>query len=126
MSACTRTSSPGKASRCQRVTPSRASAGPIFLLVDLREGGERAKHGLLPGALHAPYPAICENLRSGGMLREVAAADRPPRRVLLRLRRTLGGWRWPPRRKKAGLANTAHIEGGIDAWKKAGGPVVRG
>ncbi len=28
--------------------------------------------------------------------------------------------------KNAGLANTAHIEGGIDAWKKAGGPVVMG
>ena len=28
--------------------------------------------------------------------------------------------------KKAGLAHTAHIEGGIDAWKKAGGPVVHG
>ena len=28
--------------------------------------------------------------------------------------------------KEAGLANTAHIEGGIDAWKKAGGPVVQG
>jgi rhodanese-related sulfurtransferase len=26
--------------------------------------------------------------------------------------------------KDAGLTNTAHIEGGIDAWKKAGGPVV--
>ncbi|MDU1691142.1 MAG: MBL fold metallo-hydrolase, partial [Bradyrhizobium sp.] len=23
----------------------------------------------------------------------------------------------------AGLANTAHIEGGLDAWRKAGGPV---
>jgi hypothetical protein len=28
--------------------------------------------------------------------------------------------------KDLGLANTAHIEGGIDAWKKAGGPVVSG
>ena len=26
--------------------------------------------------------------------------------------------------KQAGLANTAHIEGGMDAWKKAGGPVM--
>ena len=26
--------------------------------------------------------------------------------------------------KEAGLANTAHIEGGIDAWKKAGGPIT--
>jgi rhodanese-related sulfurtransferase len=28
--------------------------------------------------------------------------------------------------KEAGLESTAHIEGGIDAWKKAGGPVVMG
>ena len=28
--------------------------------------------------------------------------------------------------KNAGLVNTAHIEGGIDAWKKIGGPVVQG
>ena len=27
---------------------------------------------------------------------------------------------------EAGLANTAHIAGGIDAWKKAGGPVLHG
>src|ERR1700691_3619620 len=35
---------------------------PDLLLVDLRENGERARHGTLPGALHAPYPAIGENL----------------------------------------------------------------
>ncbi len=28
--------------------------------------------------------------------------------------------------KEAGLANTAHIAGGMDAWKKAGGPVATG
>jgi len=28
--------------------------------------------------------------------------------------------------KEAGLAHTAHIAGGIDAWKKAGGPVLTG
>src|SRR3984893_15432719 len=47
---------------------------PDILLVDLRENSERAKHGTLSGALHAPYPAIGESLRPGGMLREVAAA----------------------------------------------------
>jgi rhodanese-related sulfurtransferase len=26
--------------------------------------------------------------------------------------------------RDAGLSNTAHISGGIDAWKKAGGPVL--
>ena len=34
-----------------------ASLGrPDVLLVDLRENSERAKHGMLSGALHAPYP----------------------------------------------------------------------
>ena len=47
---------------------------PDILLVDLRENGERARHGMLSGALHAPYPAIGESLKAGGMLREVAAA----------------------------------------------------
>src|SRR6186997_2635102 len=50
-----------------------ASLGrPDVLLVDLRENSERAKHGTLSGALHAPYPGIDESLRPGGMLREVA------------------------------------------------------
>src|SRR6201985_1011997 len=40
-----------------------------ILLVDLRESGERTKHGTLSGALHAPYPSIDESLRPGGMLR---------------------------------------------------------
>src|SRR5947209_4943125 len=31
---------------------------PDILLVDLRETSERAKHGTLSGALHAPYPSI--------------------------------------------------------------------
>src|SRR6202022_4680254 len=47
---------------------------PDILLVDLRENSERARHGTLPGALHAPYPGIDEGLQPGGMLREVAAA----------------------------------------------------
>ena len=33
---------------------------PDTLLVDLRETSERAKHGMLSGALHAPYPSIEE------------------------------------------------------------------
>src|ERR1700748_3467256 len=47
---------------------------PGTLMVDLRESGERARHGTLSGALHAPYPSIGESLKAGGMLREVVAA----------------------------------------------------
>src|SRR6478609_6445462 len=47
---------------------------PDILLVASRENSERAKHGTISGALHAPYPGIAESLKPGGMLREVAAA----------------------------------------------------
>jgi len=101
-----------------------ASLGrPDILLVDLRESGERAKHGTLEGALHAPYPSIGENLRPGGMLREVAAAT--GRRIVFFCAFGERSAMAVTAAKDAGLANTAHITGGLDAWKKAGGPVVR-
>ena len=102
-----------------------ASLGrPDILLVDLRENGERTKHGMLSGALHAPYPGIDESLRPGGMLREVAAAT--GRRVVFFCAFGERSAMAVKAAKEAGLANTAHIEGGMDAWKKAGGPVVQG
>jgi glyoxylase-like metal-dependent hydrolase (beta-lactamase superfamily II)/rhodanese-related sulfurtransferase len=97
---------------------------PDILLVDLRETGERAKHGTIAGALHAPYPGISESLKPGGMLREVAAAT--GRRVVFFCAFGERSAMAVAAAKKAGLANTAHIEGGIDAWKKIGGPVVMG
>ncbi|TMJ81515.1 MAG: MBL fold metallo-hydrolase, partial [Alphaproteobacteria bacterium] len=97
---------------------------PDILLVDLRENSERSKHGMLPGALHAPYPAIDESLRPGGMLREVAGAS--GRRILFFCAFGERSAMAVAAAKQAGLANTAHIAGGIDAWKKAGGPVLTG
>jgi glyoxylase-like metal-dependent hydrolase (beta-lactamase superfamily II)/rhodanese-related sulfurtransferase len=95
---------------------------PDILLVDLREASERAKHGTISGALHAPYPGIAESLKPGGMLREVAAAT--GRRVVFFCAFGERSAMAVAAAKNAGLANTAHIEGGIDAWKKVGGPVV--
>ncbi|HVQ72709.1 MAG TPA: MBL fold metallo-hydrolase [Bradyrhizobium sp.] len=97
---------------------------PDILLVDLREASERAKHGTISGALHAPYPGIAESLTPGGMLREVAAAT--GRRVVFFCAFGERSAMAVAAAKNAGLANTAHIEGGIDAWKKVGGPVVMG
>jgi len=97
---------------------------PDILLVDLREQSERAKHGTLEGALHAPYPSIGESLRPGGMLREVAAAT--GRRIVFFCAFGERSAMAVKAAKDAGLANTMHLEGGIDAWKKAGGPVVAG
>jgi glyoxylase-like metal-dependent hydrolase (beta-lactamase superfamily II)/rhodanese-related sulfurtransferase len=102
-----------------------ASLGqPEVLLVDLREDGERARHGMLSGALHAPYPAIGESLRPGGMLREVALAT--GRRIVFFCAFGERSAMAVAAAKDAGLANTAHIAGGLDAWKKAGGPVLSG
>ena len=97
---------------------------PDILLVDLRENSERAKHGMLSGALHAPYPSIEESLREGGMLREVAAAT--GRRVVFFCAFGERSAMAVKAAKDAGMTNAAHLEGGIDAWKKAGGPVLNG
>jgi glyoxylase-like metal-dependent hydrolase (beta-lactamase superfamily II)/rhodanese-related sulfurtransferase len=97
---------------------------PDILLVDLRENSERAKHGMLPGALHAPYPGIDESLAPGGMLREVAAGS--GRRIVFFCAFGERSAMAVAAAKQAGLANTAHIAGGIDAWKKAGGPILTG
>jgi rhodanese-related sulfurtransferase len=97
---------------------------PDILLVDLREDCERLKHGTLPGALHAPYPTIGESLKASGMLRQVATATR--RRILFFCAFGERSAMAVAAAKEAGLANTAHIAGGVDAWKKAGGPVLTG
>jgi rhodanese-related sulfurtransferase len=97
---------------------------PDILLVDLRENSERLKHGTLPGALHAPYPSIGESLQPGGMLREVAAAT--GRRIVFFCAFGERSAMAVAAAREAGLANTAHIAGGIDAWKKAGGAVLTG
>ena len=63
---------------------------PDMLLVDLRENSERAKHGMLSGALHAPYPG---DRRQSAHRRHAArggGGDRTAHRVLLRVRRALG------------------------------------
>ena len=108
-------------------TAAEAIAGlgrPDILLVDLRETGERAKHGTLPGAMHAPYPAIDDSLKAGGMLREVATAT--GRRIVFFCAFGERSAMAVKAAKEAGLTNPAHIAGGIDAWKKAGGPVLTG
>jgi glyoxylase-like metal-dependent hydrolase (beta-lactamase superfamily II)/rhodanese-related sulfurtransferase len=97
---------------------------PDILLVDLRENSERAKHGMLPGALHAPYPAIRENLQAGGVLREVATAT--GRRIVFFCAFGERSAMAVAAAGEAGLANTAHVAGGMDAWKKASGPVLTG
>ncbi len=99
------------------------AAQPGIVLVDLRERGEREKHGVIAGSLHAPYPDLVANVRPGGMLHELARATR--KRIVFYCAFGERSAMAVQAAQDAGLASTAHIQGGIDAWKKAGGPLLR-
>ncbi len=101
----------------------RALEAPNVLLVDLREPGERAEHGTIPGALAAPR----------GMLEFYADPATPyhkkdfdpARRVLLYCasggRSALAG----ATLRGLGYERVAHLDGGFKAWKEAGQEIVR-
>ncbi len=96
---------------------------PDVAFVDLRETSERLKHGSIPGALHAPYGDLQDNVRPGGMLRELArAADK---RIVFYCAFGERSAMAVQAAQDAGLISALHVEGGIDAWKKAQGPVAR-
>ena len=84
---------------------------------------ERAKHGVIPGSLHAPYTDLAANVRSGGMLNELARAT--GKRMIFYCAFGERSAMAVRAAQDAGLACARHIEGGVDAWKKAGGPLVR-
>ena len=91
-------------------------------MVDLRERREREKHGVIPGSLHAPYPDLAENVRPGGMLHELAKSTR--KRLMFYCAFGERSAMAVQAAQDAGLASACHIQGGIDAWKKASGPLT--
>jgi sulfur dioxygenase len=95
---------------------------PDITLIDLREPTERAKHGSIPGALHAPYPELQDNIRPGGMLFELAAAT--GRRMLFYCAFGERSAMAVQAAQDAGISRACHIHGGIGAWKAAGGPLA--
>ena len=108
------------------VTPAQAMGlvgQPSAALVDLRERGEREKHGMIPGSLHAPYPDLQENIRAGGMLHELACAT--GRRIVFYCAFGERSAMAVQAAQDAGIASACHIHGGLDAWRKASGPLVR-
>jgi glyoxylase-like metal-dependent hydrolase (beta-lactamase superfamily II)/rhodanese-related sulfurtransferase len=92
-------------------------------LIDLRERSEREKHGVIPGSLHAPYPDLLENISAGGMLHELAEAT--GKRIVFYCAYGERSAMAVQAAQDAGLKTACHIEGGIDAWKKADGPLAR-
>jgi sulfur dioxygenase len=96
---------------------------PDVALVDLRERREREKHGAIAGALHAPYPDLRENVVAGGMLHELAVAT--GKRIVFYCAFGERSAMAVQAAQDAGIASACHLQGGLDAWTKANGPVVR-
>ncbi|HEY6432071.1 MAG TPA: MBL fold metallo-hydrolase [Acetobacteraceae bacterium] len=92
------------------------------VLIDLRERSERERHGAIPGALHAPYPALQENIQPGGMLHELAAAT--GKRLVFYCAFGERSAMAVQAAQDVGLATACHIHGGIAAWKQADGPLA--
>ena len=96
---------------------------PDIALIDLREKRERERHGKIPGALHLPYHDLQENISASGVLRTLTAAGKSllfycafGERSAMAVQAV----------QDAGINAARHIEGGIDAWKKAGGSLDNG
>jgi sulfur dioxygenase len=96
---------------------------PDVAIVDLREKSERDRHGIIPGSVHAPYTSLPDEIGPGGMLNELATAT--GKQILFYCAFGERSAMAVQSAQDAGLNTASHIEGGIDAWKKAQGPVVR-
>jgi sulfur dioxygenase len=96
---------------------------PDIALIDLRETSERDKHGSIPGSLHAPYRNLQENIAAGGMLHELATTS--GKRIVFYCAFGERSAMAVQAAQDAGLNGAYHISGGIDAWKKADGPLAR-
>ena len=94
---------------------------PDVAFIDLREDTERAKHGVIPGSVHAPYPNLPADIAPGGKLQELAAGKRLVFYCAFGERSAMA----VQAAQHARLESSCHLQGGIDAWKKADGPLLR-
>ncbi len=92
-------------------------------LIDLRERSERDRHGTIPGVLHVPCPALQESIAPGGMLHGLARST--GKRLLFYCAFGERSAMAAQAAQDAGFASACHIQGGIDAWKKATGLLGR-
>jgi len=96
---------------------------PDVAFIDLRERSERERHGVIPGSLHVPYSSLQENIRGGGILYELAKST--SKRLLFYCAFGERSAMAVQAAQEAGLTAASHIDGGLDAWKKASGLLAR-
>src|SRR5215831_16705505 len=94
---------------------------PDLVLIDLRERAERERHGTIPGSLHVPYPSLLESTSAGGMLNALAKST--GKRLLFYCAFGERSAMAVQAAQDAGLSSSCHLQGGLAAWKAAGGPL---
>ena len=94
------------------------------VFVDLREDNERARDGVIPGALHVAYPTLATELKAGAVLHDLIGET--GKRVVFFCAFGERSAMALDAAERAGLKNMVHMKGGIDAWKKAGGKIGKG
>ncbi len=92
---------------------------PDALFVDLREAGERERSGVIPGAVHVPYPQLEAMLAPCGLLRLSAEG----RRVLFYCAFGERSALAVAMARERGLMEVGHVVGGIEAWRGQRGPL---
>ena len=105
----------------QEAHPRLGDPGTLF--VDIRDVRELKRDGMIPGAYHAPR----------GMLEFWVDPDSPYYKDVFGSGKRFvlycaSGWRSAlatDALKQMGLDRVAHIEGGFNGWKQAGGPVAQ-
>jgi len=95
---------------------------PDVALIDLREQSERERHGVIPGAIHLPYARLQENIAAGGMLHELAKST--SKQLLFYCAFGERSAMAVQAAQDVGISSARHIQGGIDAWRKASGPLM--
>jgi glyoxylase-like metal-dependent hydrolase (beta-lactamase superfamily II)/rhodanese-related sulfurtransferase len=96
------------------------NGGPI--LVDLRETGERARRGVIPGSVHAPYGDTAEHFKAGGLLHVLAESSE--RRLVFYCAFGERSAMALEMARQAGIERAQHLKGGIEAWRRAGGEIA--
>ena len=92
------------------------------VLIDLREDQERRKSGVIPDSLHVPYPDVEESLKSDGVLGQVA--QETGKRLVFYCAYGERSAMAVQAAHAAGFDTARHINGGMQAWLRAGGPVT--
>jgi sulfur dioxygenase len=95
--------------------------GDAPILVDLRERGERERHGVIPHSVHAPYPDTEDNVLPGGLLHELAKSS--GRQLVFYCAFGERSAMALEMARAAGLERAVHLKGGIGAWRSAGGAI---